>query len=106
MGWKSREAVALGYNCEDLTLNFCCSIFRKYYYSVTTSAYPEQIVLFKYVRAEKGRYALGLLKCFCEKHTLMASPPTSFNDPFEFKFSVDFDADEATIRERYFLNKP
>jgi Protein of unknown function (DUF2971) len=63
-------------------------------------------MLFKYVRADNGGHALELLKCFCEKYTLKASAPTSFNDPFEFKVTVDFEADEATIRERYFVNKP
>jgi hypothetical protein len=59
-------------------------------------------MLFKYVG---GKDALQIMKCFCEQHTLRASDPTTFNDPFEFKFAVDLDADENTIRERFFIDR-
>jgi len=62
-------------------------------------------MLFKYISGKNGAEALEILKCFCEKYTLRASEPTSFNDPFEFKVVVDFEAYEDTIRKAYFRNK-
>ncbi len=59
-------------------------------------------MIYKYVGAKCGAKALKYLKCFCEEYKIKISEPTSFNDPFEFKVSIDLDADEATMRERFF----
>src|SRR5262245_61644455 len=61
-------------------------------------------MLFKYVGETDGEKALQILKYFCEDCTFKASDPTTFNDPFEFKIAIDFEADEDTVRQRFFLD--
>lgn len=63
-------------------------------------------MLYKYVGAATGTGAIELLKCFTDKNTFKASEPATFNDPFEFKIAINFDADEPTVRRRYFLDNP
>lgn len=63
-------------------------------------------MLFKYVGGSKGTEALQTMKYFCEQHTLLAGDPTKFNDPFEFKIAVDFNAGDETIRKQCLLNHP
>jgi hypothetical protein len=63
-------------------------------------------LLYKFLGAESGPDAVKLLECVCNDHTLRASAPTSFNDPFEFKVSLDFEAEEDVIRHRYFEDNP
>jgi len=63
-------------------------------------------MLYKYVGARTASETLQILKYFCEEFTLKISEPTSFNDPFEFKIALDLDADEDTMRKRFFEDKP
>lgn len=61
-------------------------------------------MLYKYATGATGASTLERLKSYCENYTLMVSKPATFNDPFEFKVAIDYEADEQTIRERYFLD--
>jgi len=63
-------------------------------------------MIYKYYGASNGSSALELLKKIVENNTLMASKPFTFNDPFEFKIAIDFDADDETIQKRYFKDNP
>jgi DUF2971 family protein len=63
-------------------------------------------MLYKYVGARTESETLQILESFCERHVLKVSEPASFNDPFEFKVALDFDADEGTMRKRFFEDNP
>lgn len=63
-------------------------------------------MLYKFYGADSGEKAEELLNFVCNDHTIRASDPTSFNDPFEFKVAFDFNADEDVIRRRYFKDRP
>lgn len=58
-------------------------------------------MLYKYAAGTDGAATLERLKTYCENHTLMVSKPATFNDPFEFKVAIDYEADEQTIHKRY-----
>lgn len=63
-------------------------------------------MLYRFFGAESGADAVKCLGYICHDHTLLARAPTAFNDPFEFKVAIDFDAEENVIRRRYFEDNP
>src|SRR6185312_731811 len=62
-------------------------------------------MLYKYVGAQSGEESLKLLQSFCERYMLKASEPSTLNDPFELKIAINFEADEETMRDRFFQDR-
>ena len=63
-------------------------------------------MIHKYYSKSNGKDCVDLLAAISGAGGFIPSAPKSFNDPFEFKVKLSFDADESVIKRRYFDDNP
>jgi hypothetical protein len=63
-------------------------------------------LVYRFFKVADEQTSLERLRQVVEQHTLWASAPKRFNDPFEFKFLLSCDGDESELRNRYFQDNP
>ena len=66
---------------------------------------PLQLFKFVSVSGKISEY-LGQLNQLLKEPYLWSADPTKFNDPFEFKVSVDWSATDVELRKRFFIDMP
>ncbi|HZM04766.1 MAG TPA: DUF2971 domain-containing protein [Candidatus Saccharimonadales bacterium] len=62
--------------------------------------------IYKYFKASNEQEAMTRMQQVVEQHSLYATPPKEFNDPFEFKVWMICDAPEHRISAQYFNDNP